>query len=58
VKPQKIQWKNEHFYSENNPKIQGKNEHFYSDNSCTGYVPPSKAQKREIFWKVENMIVF
>jgi hypothetical protein len=26
-------------------KMQGKNVHFYSDNSCTGYVPPSKAQK-------------
>ncbi len=32
-------------------KTQGKNEHFYSDNSCTGYVPPSKAQKRGIFFK-------
>jgi hypothetical protein len=39
-------------------KIQVKNEHFYSDNSWTGYVPPSKAQKRELFLKVYYMIVF
>jgi hypothetical protein len=26
-------------------KFLGKNEHFSFDNSCTGYVPPSKAQK-------------
>jgi hypothetical protein len=39
-------------------KTQGKNEHFYSDNSCTGYVPPSKAQKEGSFLKEEFMRVF